>query len=60
VTNRYEIREEVTTNLQREMGFMDTVFEVWDIDEDRRVPFGTYADREAAARRIARMKERET
>jgi hypothetical protein len=58
--SRYEIREEPATDLQRGMGFEETVFKVWDTEQDKRVPFGTYADRETAERRIARMKERES
>lgn len=56
--SRYEIREQEATDLQRGMGFGDTVFLVWDAEEDKRVPFGTYATRSAAARRIRRAEER--
>jgi hypothetical protein len=56
--SRYEIREQEATDLQKGMGFPDTLFIVWDVQEDKRVPFGTYADREHAQRRIRRMEER--
>ncbi|MEW2498395.1 hypothetical protein AB0942_33415 [Streptomyces nodosus] len=56
--NRYEIREQEATDLQKAMGFPATFFIVWDLEHDKRVPFGSYVDREAAQRRIQRMEER--
>jgi hypothetical protein len=58
MSSRYEIREREATDLQRGMGFSERLFVVWDMELDRRVPFGTYADREHAQRRIQRMEER--
>lgn len=55
--SRYEIREKESTELQRGMGFEDTVYLVWDTEQGKRVPFGTYATRSAAARRIQRAEE---
>ncbi|MEV7814279.1 hypothetical protein AB0P05_26675 [Streptomyces flaveolus] len=56
--SRYEIREREATDLQQGMGFPARLFIVWDTEEDKRVPFGTYADREHAQRRIDRMEAR--
>jgi hypothetical protein len=56
--SRYEIREHDTSALAREMGFGETIFLVWDTEENKRVPFGRYADRAAAQRRIQRLEER--
>lgn len=56
--SRYEIRERQATDLQKGMGFPETLFVVWDTELDERVPFGHYATRDAAERRIQRMEDR--
>jgi hypothetical protein len=55
--SRYEIREQQPNERLREFGFTDPVFVVWDTENDKRVPFGNYRDRDAAQRRIDRMGE---
>ncbi|MFF5471069.1 hypothetical protein [Streptomyces achromogenes] len=56
--SRYEIREREASDLQRGMGFPERYFEIWDLEKDKRVPFGAYRTREAAQLRIDRGEKR--
>jgi hypothetical protein len=57
--NEYEIREQEPGKNARSLGFTETLYVVWNVTDDRRVPFGNHQSREAAERHIGRLLDRE-
>lgn len=57
--SRYEILKREPTPLQEQYGVARPVFVVWDHDQGRQVPFGSYRTRKQAEDRVARMEARE-
>lgn len=56
---RYIVRDRKSDELARRHGQPETMFDVWDTVEDKRVPFGSYRTRARALARIVRILERE-
>jgi hypothetical protein len=59
MNERYEIRERPASANARSLGMYTPQYVVWDLVEDKAVPFGNHRSRESAERHIARRLERE-
>lgn len=53
--SRYEIREQEPSETARRLGVTQSLFQVWDLQENKRAPFGNYPTRKRAEARIQRM-----
>lgn len=55
----YEIRLQEPTDVAKSYGCDYPLYVVWDVREDKRVPFGNYRRHDQAVARIIRMRDRE-